>query len=168
MKTTDLIDNDSLRTDIPDFGPGDTLKVHVKVIEGTRSRIQVFDLSGEFLRAFGADVLIAPTVIATAGDELVLTDFLGARLSFLDAEDRLLGHLYASPAAPARNEWPDAWPNARDAEGRIVRPTLAPGVLNSPHAVAAAGDGSLYVTEWLIGGRVTKLAPAYSAAQRLP
>ncbi|HUH14292.1 MAG TPA: hypothetical protein VML35_00245 [Gaiellaceae bacterium] len=134
------------------------------VTDRGNSRIQVFDLSGEFLRAFGADVLIAPTVIVRTGDELVLTDFLGARLSFLDAEDRLLGHLYANPAAPGRREWPDAWPNARDADGRIVRPTLAPEVLNSPHAIAAAGDGSLYVTEWLIGGRVTKLAPA---AQRL-
>ena len=42
MKATDIIDNESLRDDIPDFAPGDTLKVHVKVIEGTRSRIQVF------------------------------------------------------------------------------------------------------------------------------
>ena len=31
-----------LRTDVPDFRPGDTLKVHVKVTEGNRSRIQVF------------------------------------------------------------------------------------------------------------------------------
>ena len=42
MKTTDLIDQASLRTDIPDFAPGDTLKVHVKVIEGNKERIQVF------------------------------------------------------------------------------------------------------------------------------
>ena len=38
----DQVDAASLRSDIPDFRPGDTLKVHVKVIEGTRSRIQVF------------------------------------------------------------------------------------------------------------------------------
>jgi large subunit ribosomal protein L19 len=42
MKTTDLIDQDSLRTDIPDFGPGDELKVHVRVVEGGKERIQVF------------------------------------------------------------------------------------------------------------------------------
>ena len=29
--------------DIPDFGPGDTLRVHVKVVEGTRERVQVFE-----------------------------------------------------------------------------------------------------------------------------
>src|SRR5690606_32677650 len=31
------------RTDLPDFGPGDTVKVHVKVTEGNRERIQVFE-----------------------------------------------------------------------------------------------------------------------------
>ncbi|MBO9043236.1 50S ribosomal protein L19 [Curtobacterium flaccumfaciens] len=38
----DNVDAASLRTDVPDFRPGDTIKVHVNIIEGTRSRIQVF------------------------------------------------------------------------------------------------------------------------------
>ena len=42
MQPTDLVDQSSLRTDIPDFGPGDTLKVHVRVVEGSKERIQVF------------------------------------------------------------------------------------------------------------------------------
>lgn len=42
MKLTDLIDADSLRSDIPDFAPGDELKVHVRVVEGNRERVQVF------------------------------------------------------------------------------------------------------------------------------
>jgi large subunit ribosomal protein L19 len=42
MKATDLIDNDSLRTDIPDFAPGDEVKVHVRVVEGGKERVQVF------------------------------------------------------------------------------------------------------------------------------
>ena len=42
MKTTDVIDNQSLRTDVPDFAPGDTLKVHVRVVEGNKQRIQLF------------------------------------------------------------------------------------------------------------------------------
>lgn len=36
------IEKAAMRSDIPDFRPGDTLKVHVRVTEGTRSRIQVF------------------------------------------------------------------------------------------------------------------------------
>ena len=42
MKPTDLIDRDSLRDDVPDFAPGDTVKVHVRVVEGTRERVQLF------------------------------------------------------------------------------------------------------------------------------
>ena len=42
MKATDFIDNDQLREDIPDFAPGDELKVHVRVIEGNKERVQVF------------------------------------------------------------------------------------------------------------------------------
>src|SRR5450432_4476179 len=42
MNPTDLVDQRSLRDDIPDFSPGDTLKVHVRVVEGSRERVQVF------------------------------------------------------------------------------------------------------------------------------
>src|ERR671931_1058266 len=42
MNTLDALDAQSLRSDIPDFRPGDTLKVHVRVIEGSRSRVQIF------------------------------------------------------------------------------------------------------------------------------
>ena len=42
MQSLDAIDAASLRTDIPAFRAGDTVKVHVRVIEGNRSRIQVF------------------------------------------------------------------------------------------------------------------------------
>ena len=42
MNPTDLVDRASLRDDIPDFGPGDTLKVHVRVVEGNRQRVQLF------------------------------------------------------------------------------------------------------------------------------
>ena len=42
MNRTDLIDQASLRTDVPDFAPGDTLKVHVRVTEGNKQRVQVF------------------------------------------------------------------------------------------------------------------------------
>ena len=37
MNPTDLVDQTSLRSDIPEFAPGDTLKVHVRVVEGRRS-----------------------------------------------------------------------------------------------------------------------------------
>ncbi len=37
------LEQSQLRTDIPDFKPGDTVRVHVKVVEGARERIQVFE-----------------------------------------------------------------------------------------------------------------------------
>jgi large subunit ribosomal protein L19 len=51
MNKLDMVDAASLRSDIPDFRPGDTVKVHVKVVEGTRSRIQVFQ--GVVIRRHG-------------------------------------------------------------------------------------------------------------------
>ena len=52
MNRTDFIDQPSLRDDVPDFSPGDTLKVHVKVIEGARERVQVFQ--GAVIRRQGS------------------------------------------------------------------------------------------------------------------
>ncbi len=42
MKNTDLIDKAYLRADLPEFRPGDTVKVHVRVVEAGRERVQVF------------------------------------------------------------------------------------------------------------------------------
>jgi large subunit ribosomal protein L19 len=42
MKSTDFVDNDHFRTDIPDFAAGDEVKVHVKVVEGNKERVQIF------------------------------------------------------------------------------------------------------------------------------
>ncbi|MGI8682844.1 MAG: 50S ribosomal protein L19 [Mycobacteriales bacterium] len=54
MHTLDSLDAASLRSDIPSFRPGDTLKVHVKVVEGNRSRLQVFQ--GVVIRRQGGGV----------------------------------------------------------------------------------------------------------------
>ena len=42
MQILDAVDAASLKSDIPDFRAGDTVKVHVNIIEGTRSRVQIF------------------------------------------------------------------------------------------------------------------------------
>ena len=42
MNILDQLDAKSLRSDVPDFRPGDTLNVHVNIVEGSRSRVQVF------------------------------------------------------------------------------------------------------------------------------
>jgi len=54
MHPTETIDRDSLRSDIPEFRPGDTVKVHVRVVEGNRERVQVFQ--GAVMRRQGGGV----------------------------------------------------------------------------------------------------------------
>src|SRR3954454_22817904 len=54
MHKLDDIDQVSLRDDIPDFRAGDTVKVHVKVIEGSRSRVQQFQ--GVVIRIHGSGI----------------------------------------------------------------------------------------------------------------
>jgi len=60
MHILDSLDAVSLRDDIPAFRAGDTLKVHVKVVEGTRSRVQVFQ--GVVIRRSGGGVRESFTV----------------------------------------------------------------------------------------------------------
>ena len=43
MNLIDTIEGEQLKTDLPEFKPGDTLRVHVKVIEGEKERVQVFE-----------------------------------------------------------------------------------------------------------------------------
>jgi large subunit ribosomal protein L19 len=54
MHALDSLDDASMRDDVPDFRPGDTLKVHVRVVEGTRSRVQLFQ--GVVIRRSGGGV----------------------------------------------------------------------------------------------------------------
>jgi large subunit ribosomal protein L19 len=52
MNPTDLVDRAFLRDDIPTFRPGDIVKVHVRVVEGNRERIQIFQ--GAVIRRQGS------------------------------------------------------------------------------------------------------------------
>ena len=54
MNKTDLIEQPFLRNDIPDFRPGDSIKVHVRVVEGNRERVQVFQ--GVVIRRSGGGI----------------------------------------------------------------------------------------------------------------
>ena len=54
MQTLDSVDAASWRSDVPDFRPGDELKVHVRVVEGNKSRVQVFQ--GVVIRRAGGGV----------------------------------------------------------------------------------------------------------------
>ena len=54
MNPTDIVDRTGLREDVPAFAPGDTVKVHVRVVEGGRERIQAYQ--GVVIRRQGSGV----------------------------------------------------------------------------------------------------------------
>src|SRR4051794_2097946 len=60
MNPTDLIDVESVRDDVPAFAPGDTLKVHVRVVEGNKERVQIFQ--GVVIRRQGSGIRESFTV----------------------------------------------------------------------------------------------------------
>jgi DNA-binding beta-propeller fold protein YncE len=124
------------------------------VSDRANARLQVFDLDGTFKRTTGEGIVVTPTDMAIVGEELALTDFTQARVTILGLDGQLIEHIGANPDAPER----PGWPNARDAAGDLVRPPLSPGRFNSPHTLAPDSEGNLYVTEWLLGGRVSKLS----------
>src|ERR671916_211639 len=60
MNPTDVVEQEFLRTDVPDFRPGDTVRVHVRVVEGERERVQVFE--GIVIRRRGSQLSATFTV----------------------------------------------------------------------------------------------------------
>lgn len=108
-------------------------------------QVQVYRSDGQFEYAFGKDVFNSPCVIAFHGDRLVVPELL-ARIAILEADGSLVGYLGENPD-PRRLE---GWPN-------VAKTDIEVGKFNSPHSLAVAPNGDIYIVEWVIGGRVTKL-----------
>lgn len=117
------------------------------------SRIQVYDLDGVFKRSFGEEIFTTPSAIAVHEDFMLVAE-LQARITIIDNNDNLVGYIGENEVVCDRQ----GWPNQMDVSGKLVRPKeLIKGKFNSPHGIATDTDGNVYVTEWLIGGRFTKL-----------
>jgi DNA-binding beta-propeller fold protein YncE len=129
-------------------------KAELYVADRANGRVQVYDLAGKYLRAFGSDFLTTPSGFVSHGDLLVIAE-LRARLTVCNANDEFVCYLGANEAVCEV----EGWPNNKDGSGSII-PTklLETGKFNSPHGMAVDAEGNLYVAEWLIGGRFTKLA----------
>ena len=125
----------------------------IYVADRTSGRIQVYDSEGVYKRVIGEEFLTLPSTMVSHGPDLVVGQ-LCAKLSVLDLDDRLICHLGANDAVCDV----DGWPNNKDDSGGVVPSALLqPGRFNSPHGLAVDQEGNLYVAEWLIGGRLTKL-----------
>jgi hypothetical protein len=139
-------------------GNSSTAAPELYVADRTNHRLQVYSVDGAWRRVVGEKFLTSPSVF-TFVDTFLVVGELRARLAVLDAHDQLVGELGENEAVCAE----PGWPNAKDETGGFVRtPRLVPGNLNSPHGLAADPAGNLYVAEWLIGGRYTKLARLHS------
>ena len=123
------------------------------ISDRSNKRVQVYDLEGNFKRAFGPDFLNSPSGFVTFGEFMVVAE-LRARLVVIDSHDRFVLEL-------GENEQVcevDGWPNNRSGDEIVPSKLLEAGKFNSPHGMAIDSHDNLYIAEWLIGGRVTKLA----------
>lgn len=115
------------------------------ITDRSNRRIQVHDADGKYLRQFGQDFLTSPCMFAVHGDHLLIPELYG-RLAVLDSQDRLVCYLGCNDGVEKTAGWPN-----------LPADRILAGKFNSPHAMTADAQGNLYVVEWIVGGRITKL-----------
>ena len=121
------------------------------VTDRARKRIQVFDLDGCFKRVDRPGRADQPRARSPAWVTCSSSGELNASLAVLDPDGRLVGRIGDRPEVVTE---PD-WPNARDADGNLVRTgRLQPGFFHAPHGLSVGPDGSH------LRGRVRDRRPA--------
>lgn len=130
-----------------DFRSG---KGELYVADRGHKRVQVFDSEGKYLRTVGAQTLHSPCMFDFLGDHCLIPQ-LFARVDVLDKDDNVVAMLGDNGYASTRPGWPNH--NCGDHPELIE-----PGKFNSPHGACFAPNGDIYVVEWIVGGRITKLA----------
>ncbi|WP_274361979.1 hypothetical protein [Paenibacillus thermotolerans] len=114
------------------------------VADRSNHRIQVFTPEGEHKR-FIDENMDMPCSFYFHGDEMYFPD-LHSRITIFDKEDRLITHLGEDQQAYKQQ----GWPNLPPAYFRGNR-------FSSPHGVCVDSKGNIYVAEWTVNGRITKL-----------
>ena len=123
------------------------------ISDRSNRRVQVYDLAGNFRRAFGPDFLNSPSGFVTFGEFMVVAE-LRARLVVIDLHDSFVCELGENGQVCEV----DGWPNNKSGDEIVPTKVLEAGKFNSPHGMAIDSHDNLYIAEWLIGGRVTKLS----------
>jgi hypothetical protein len=144
------------------------------ITDRSNARVQIFDGEGQFVRGFADTHMPHPCMFSFCGDQVLIPDLYARLLLFEVGDgggDRLVAvigdnfdgifsegsrHLTGHAFLPDRdNNVAPNWPNF-NVKGEPER--IAPGRCNSPHAAALAVNGDIYLVEWILGGRITKLA----------
>lgn len=126
-------------------------EARVIVADRGNRRLVFLRLDGTVDRVVTHPLLTSPSCLARRGADVLITDLFGALLRLGENDD-------VDAILPRADEPRDAvWPNRLDEDGRVVAPLLKPGVLRSPHGVAVDSEGTIYLTEWMLGGRQVRL-----------
>jgi hypothetical protein len=108
-------------------------------------KFQVYDLDGGYKRSFGEDFLGCPCGGIVKNNLLYVSE-LCARLAVLDENDKLITYLGQNEETCDISTWPNH-----------PKELIKKGKFNSPHYLDVDDKGNIFVVEWIIGGRITKL-----------
>ncbi len=125
----------------------------VVVADRGNRRLVTVDLQGRLLDVIEHPLLTSPSSLAARGDTIVITELYGGLLE-VGADDSIRPVVLPLASVEQRAPWPNAVRS-----GQLIRPRLEEEQVHSPHGVAVGADGSIYLTEWLIGGRQIRLQP---------
>ena len=135
------------------FVDGRSQEPNVLIADRGNAQLQVYGADGKFRGRLGAGILDLPSGMAVSEGTLLVAELRG-RIACFDEHAGFMGTLGSTDRS-----WQEpGWPNVED-DGRVDRPLLRPGRFNSPHAVAAGADGSIWVAEWMLGTRLVQLVP---------
>ena len=116
------------------------------VADRGNKRFQVFAMDGTFKRTFGAGFMTSPDGASSYPGENLLVPELFARVTILNSNDQPVAYLGSNEPVVKKEGWPNHEPSLIEA-----------GKFNSPHGAVADDEGNIYVVEWIVGGRITKL-----------
>ncbi|MCR4337872.1 MAG: hypothetical protein NUV91_08730 [Candidatus Omnitrophica bacterium] len=102
-------------------------------------------MEGRFKYSFGQDIVYSPCSF-TPYQDLFLIPEIHARIALLDFQKKLVCYLGENVPIVDIEGWPE-----------LPVTLIQPGKFISPHAVAVDQKRNLYVVEWMVGGRITKL-----------
>jgi hypothetical protein len=116
------------------------------VADRSNHRIQVFGQEGDFVKEFGSEILVHPDCFSVFGDLLLVPELYG-RVALLDGKNNLIGYLGRNDGAAETPGWPN-----------LSKEHIQPGKFSSPHGGTFDIAGNIYIVEWIVGGRIVKLA----------
>lgn len=123
--------------------------VELWITDRANRRVQIFDGEGRFLR--GTDVTHSPCCFSFLGDEVLIPElFTGVKILNADTLE-LIEEVGDSPHVSRDEGVPQGWPNLAGTQW------VKPGAFNSPHGGTFLANGDIVITEWIVGGRITRL-----------